>query len=271
MNRTLPGSSLVLYNRQLHPKEKKAIADKAGNNKDEQDRLTKAACLAAKCWAQYPMGSDEYIKKYVSQLEASQLKPEIDWVNRQKEAGLFNYTPLQKVVDAVQSDPVGVTKDVAKVGVGFVTAKTGGMICGSGLGCALGSWMFAFGTTDMIEGGDGLINRYNGSHSPGGNPLRWGFNQLAPIWGDTVYDGLNLMASVAALRAQVPLNLGKADGLNRPYTMFDVTVPNINNTRLIPFTKQATPYGTHQGFLLYGVGSKGVSVINDIRNAGDKQ
>ena len=123
----------------------------------------------------------------------------------------------------------------------------------------------------MIEGGDGLINRYNGIPGREGNPLRWGFNQLAPIRGDATYDGLNLMASLAALRVQVPLNIGKADGLNRPATLFDVTVLNINNTRLTPFTKQATPYGTHQGVLLYGVGSKGMTVIDDILNAGDKK
>src|SRR5690348_8760949 len=61
------------FNRQLSPDEKKAIADKAGNSKDERDRLTKAACLAVKCWAEYPVGSDEYNKNYVTQLEATQL------------------------------------------------------------------------------------------------------------------------------------------------------------------------------------------------------
>ncbi len=90
-------------------------------------------------------------------------------------------------------------------------------------------------------------------------------------WGNTAYDSLNFAFSIAALTAPVPLNMGKADGLNRPSTMFDVIVPNINNTRLIPFTKRATPYGTHQGILLYGIGSKGMTVIDDIRNAGDKK
>jgi filamentous hemagglutinin len=135
----------------------------------------------------------------------------------------------------------------------------------------VGSWMFAFGTSDMIEGGDGLINRYNGIHSPGTNPLRLGFNQMNSTWGNTAYDSINFAFSVASLTAPVPLNMGKFDGLNRPYTMFDVTVPRINNPTLIPFVNQAMPYGTTQGILLYGVGSKGVTVINDIRNAGDKK
>jgi filamentous hemagglutinin len=262
---------LLLYNRQLHNNEKAAIAQKAGDDKELEKRLTRAACFEVRCWAQYKRGSQEFTDNYVSQLEASQLQPEFDWVKDQKLAGLFDYTPLQKVGDMVQSDPVGVAKDVAKVGVGFATAKTGGDLCGTGLGCSVGAWMFSFGTSDLIEGSDGLYNRYNGVASAGVNPLRWGFNQLAPTWGDTIYDGINLGTSVLALKAHVPLNLGKADGLNRPSTMFGVTVPNINNTKLVPITKEAAPYGAHQGMLWLGVGSKGATVIEDIRNVGDQK
>jgi filamentous hemagglutinin len=75
--------------------------------KTEQERLTKAACYVVKCWAEYKPGSEEYTKHYVSQLKASQLQLEIDWVNQKKEAGLFVYTPLQKIGDAVKSDPIG--------------------------------------------------------------------------------------------------------------------------------------------------------------------
>jgi hypothetical protein len=59
-----------------------------------------------------------------------------------------------------------------------------------------------------------------------------------------------------------------ADGLGRPGSMFDVTVPQFNNNRLIPFINQALPYGTNQGILLFGVGTKGMAVINDIHNTG---
>ncbi|HWX12556.1 MAG TPA: hypothetical protein VNZ04_11260, partial [Trinickia sp.] len=62
-----------------------------------------------------------------------------------------------------------------------------------------------------------------------------------------------------------------ADGLNRPGSMFDVTVPRINNNTLIPFINQAAPYGTTQGILLFGVGSKGAAVINDIRHSGEQK
>jgi hypothetical protein len=115
----------VRFNRQLHPDEKSAIAKQANGNQAEQDKLTKAKCLAVKCWAEYPVGSDAYNANYVSQLEASQLGPEIEWVNRQQEAGLFNYTPGQKITDMAKSDPLGVAKDTTKVVVGAVTAKTG--------------------------------------------------------------------------------------------------------------------------------------------------
>lgn len=260
----------VRFNRQLHPDEKKAIHDKANGNKGEEKRLTRAACYAVKCWAEYPKGSEARNKNFVSEVEASQLKPQLDWVTQQKEAGLFEYTPLHKVGDALKNDPVGVAKDAAKVGLGFVTAKSGGALCGSGLGCAVGSWMFAFGASDMVEGSTGLMNRYDGVASPGVNPLRWGFNQIAPQWGNAIYDSINLGMSILALKAPVPLNVGIADGLNRPVFMFGVTVPRIDNVNLLLFFKQPWPYGTTQGFLLYGVGSKG-AVFNDIRQAGDKK
>ncbi|WP_157639373.1 hypothetical protein [Burkholderia ubonensis] len=46
----------------------------------------------------------------MSEVEASQLKPQLDWVNQQKEAGLFEHTPWQKAGDALKNDPVGVAK-----------------------------------------------------------------------------------------------------------------------------------------------------------------
>jgi filamentous hemagglutinin len=260
------------FNRQINDNEKRVIAEKAGSNKAEQERLTKAACYAVKCWAEYKPGSEEYTKHYVSQLEASQLQPEIDWVNQQKEAGLFKYTPGQKIGDALKSDPGGVAKDAAKVVIGGVTAKTGVGLCTTGLGCTVGSWMAGFGLSEVVEGGSGLYNRYNGVNASGGNPLRWGFNQLNPTWGNAVYDGVNFAFSIAALKVQVPLNVGVADGLNRPVSMFGVTVPRIDNVNLLPFIKQPWPYGTTQGVLLFGVGSKGAAVVHDVQQVtGDKK
>jgi filamentous hemagglutinin len=266
------GFNVDRFNRQLHPDEKTAIAKKAGGDKAEEGRLTKAACYVVKCWAEFKPGSAEYNANYVGEVEASQLGTELEWVNRQKEAGLFDYTPGQKVVDMAKSDPLGVTKDAAKVVLGGVTAKTGAGFCAaSGVGCGAGTAMIAFGLSDMAEGADGLYNRYQGIPSSGLNPLRWAFNQMSPTWGGAFYDGANFVTAVVALTVPVPLRIGVADGLNRPGSIFDVTVPRFNNNTLLPFTNQAMPYGTTQASLLLGVGSKGATVINDIRHAGDKK
>ncbi|WP_217283462.1 hypothetical protein, partial [Paraburkholderia sp. NMBU_R16] len=144
-------------------------------------------------------------------------------------------------------------------------AKVGGLLCASVAGCGVGASMFVFGTSDAIEGATSLHDRYYGVSSRGGNPLRWGFNQISPKWGDLAYDGISFGTNLAALKMPVPLNVGKADGLNRPTTMFGVNVRNINNTKLYPITKGATPSGTHQSTLLFGVGSKGLAVVDDIR------
>ncbi|MEX3857196.1 hemagglutinin repeat-containing protein [Paraburkholderia sp. BR10923] len=263
------GYNVDRFNRQLHPEEKTAIAKQVNGDKAEEDRLTRAACYALKCWAEYAPGSEEYNANYVSQLEASQLGPEIQWVNRQQEAGLFVYTPTQKIGDAVHSDPVGVAKDGAKLVLGGVTAKTGVGLCTTALGCAAGVPMASVGLSDMAEGADGLYNRYNGINAPSVNPLRYGFNEVLPSgWGNVAYNGLSLAAAIAALYAPVPLKMGTSDGLRRPNSMFDVTVPQISNNKLIPFIDRATPYGTNQGVLLFGVGMKGLALINDIRNSG---
>ncbi len=224
------GYNVDRFNRQLHPDEKSAIAKQANGDAAEQDKLTKAACLAVKCWAEYLVGSDAYNANYVSQLEASQLGSEIEWVSRQKEAGLFDYTAGQKTVDMIKSDPIGVAKDTAKVVTGALTAKAGlGFCTTSGVGCVPGAAMMAFGASDIVEGADGLYNRYNGIPSAGINPLRWGFNQVSPTWGNTLYDAANLVAAGVALTVPVPFKMGAADGLNRPGSMFDVTVPRMSN------------------------------------------
>jgi filamentous hemagglutinin len=258
------------FNRQLGDNEKRAIGKAAGDDKELEKRLTSAACYEVKCWAQYKPGSAEHTANYVSQLEASQLQAEFDWVKDQKQVGLFNYMPLQKVGDAVQSDPVGVVKDVTKVVVGGFTAKTGATICAAtGIGCVAGAGMLSFGLSDMVEGGGGLYNRYQGINASGVNPLRWGLTELSPMWGDTAYDALDLGVSALALRAHVPLKMGVTDGLNRPASMFGVSVPRINNTMLNPLTKKPLPADLTQGWLLLGVGAKGAAVVNDVRQSGD--
>ncbi|WP_155623382.1 hypothetical protein [Burkholderia diffusa] len=82
---------------------------------------------------------------------------------------------------------------------------------------------------------------------------------------------MNLVAAIAALKAPDPLKMGNADGLNRPGSMFGVTVPRINNNTLIPFINRTASYGATQGILLFGVGSKGATVVNEIPHAGEQK
>lgn len=73
----------------------------------------------------------------------------------------------------------------------------------------------------------------------------------AAVSGDNGHAGDHVVIvecdGIAALKVQVPLNVGVADGLNRPVSMFGVTVPRIDNVNLLPFIKQPWPYGTTQG------------------------
>ncbi|WP_155640028.1 hypothetical protein [Burkholderia territorii] len=82
---------------------------------------------------------------------------------------------------------------------------------------------------------------------------------------------MNLVAAIAALKAPVPLKMGNAAGLNRSGSMFGVTVPRINNNTSIPFINRAEPNGTTQGILLFGIGSKGATVVNEIPHAGEQK
>ncbi|MCG5075168.1 hypothetical protein [Paraburkholderia tagetis] len=264
-------SNVDRFNRQLHPDEKQAIKDKANGDQAEQDKLTKAACYAVKCWAEYKQGSDEYNKNYVSQREASQLGPELQWVNNQKESGLFDYTPTQKIGDMVQSDPLGVAKDAAKTGLGVYMAATGAKACATGAACGVGGAMITFGLNDVFEGSNGLFNRYEGIPEPGLNPLRMGFNIVSPTWGNVLYDSAAFATSVAALTTPTPLKMGWSDGLNRPGTMFDVTVPKFNNMLTIPVLQWEIPVAANQAIQVINAGSKGAKIVNDVQNVEKKK
>ena len=255
-------------NRQLHQDEKDLIAKKANGDKAEQERLTQAACYAVKCWSQNPEGSKEYNANFVDVMTAYSLKDELAWINTQQTKGQFVYSMMNEATDRLQSTHIPVIKDGIKVATGWLTATGGSALCGTAIGCVPGAPMTAFGSSTMIEGGSGLYNAYNGSAAPGVNPLRNQFNQANPTWGNTVYDGLNLAFTVMAMGAPVPLKVGVSDGINRTESLFGTTVSRFNNATLNPFTNMPLPYGVTQSILLYGAGSQGVTVINDVRKAG---
>lgn len=88
-------------NRKLHYDEKQRIKQKADGNAAEEERLTKAACYAVQCWAQYPEGSQLYNANYVSDSDAQSLKPELTWVQSMQSQGEFVYSGFDKATDRV--------------------------------------------------------------------------------------------------------------------------------------------------------------------------
>ena len=196
------------------------------------------------------------------------LEKEIAWVKDQKSKGLFDYSLTDMVVDKFRSEHLPVVGNVVKVVVGALTFDAGVSICGAtGGGCWVGAPMIIFGESNMVEGFSGLMKRYDGYGDVGFNPLRTGFNQLNPTWGNTAYSVLDLSTSVFALGAQVPLKMGASDGINSSISLFGATVPRFSNATIIPLTNVALPYGTTQATMLYGVGEKVVTTTNSLISA----
>lgn len=127
------------------------------------------------------------------------------------------------------------------------------------------------GTSDVTEGATGLYNFYNGNGAAGFNPLQSAFNTILPQWGNTAYVVLDLGVSFGGLFVRQPLNIGTADGLGMPHSMFGVTVPAFSNTKLLALTGMPLP-GVNQPLMLFGVGSKGATVYKDVTStSGAKQ
>ncbi len=258
------GYNVDRFNRQLHPDEKKAIHDKANGDKALEDRLTRAACFIDQCWAEFPPNSAAFNANFVSLVEAENLKSEIGWVKSQQGQGLFVYTDGQQYVDNVKANLIAPGKDAIKLVTGGLAATTGLGVCGfGGPACIIGGPMTAMGASDFTEGASGLYNFYMGRGAAGYNPLREAFSSISPQWGGTAYDVVNFGVSVGGLFAPRTLNVGLADGLGRPQSMFGVSVPAYNNVKLLPLTKMPLP-GVNQPLMLFGVGSRGVAVYNDV-------
>jgi hypothetical protein len=254
------------FNRQLHPDEKTAIVHKANGDKAEEDKLTKAACYVVKCWAEFKPGSTDYNANYVGEVEASQLGKELEWVSRQKEAGLFDYTPRQKIADTIKGTGMPVIKDGLKVATGTMAVAGGITACSSLAGCALGGPAAVFGAGEAIEGATGLYGFMTGEGPGSYNPVRNMLNDNLPAqWGNTAYDIGSLGSTLLSLGVRLPYNIGVTEGIDRTKSMFGVTVSKWNNPKLNPYTKQQLPSYVGQGILTYGIGSKGGTVINDIR------
>ncbi|WP_186057479.1 hemagglutinin repeat-containing protein [Burkholderia gladioli] len=258
------GYNVDRFNRQLHAEEKKAISEKANGDRALEDRLTRAACFIDQCWIEFPPNSAAFNASFVSLVEAENLKSEIGWVKSQQGQGLFVYTGGQQYVDNVKANIIAPGKDAIKLVTGGLTAVTGLGVCGfGGVACIVGGPMAAMGASDFAEGASGLFNFYMGKGAAGYNPLRETFSSISPQWGGTAYDVVNFSVSVGGLWAPRTLNVGLADGLGRPQSMFGVSVPAYNNVTLFPPTKMPLP-GVNQPLMLFGVGSRGIAVYNDV-------
>ncbi|EDS99658.1 hypothetical protein BamIOP4010DRAFT_6825 [Burkholderia ambifaria IOP40-10] len=96
----LTSAAVDRFNRQLNQDEKKAIRDKANGNKDEEKRLTQAACYRVQCWAEYSPNSAQWLANYVNPMDAKDLGPELQWIDSQRtNKGLFDYTLIQQAKD----------------------------------------------------------------------------------------------------------------------------------------------------------------------------
>jgi hypothetical protein len=112
---------------------------------------------------------------------------------------------------------------------------------------------------------------YNGISELGVNPLQMTFNYASPTWGNTLYDVASLGVGIAALTAPVPLKMGWLDGLNRPGSMFDVTVPKFGSTTTIPLVKWVIPGDANAAIQTINVGTKGAKVVDDARETGNQK
>jgi len=264
-------------NRQLHQSEKELIAKKENGDNDVEERLTKAACYVVKCWAEYPENSKEYEANFVDVMDAYALKDELAWVTAQQEKGQFVYTTGQQFADYVKNDLKGnvlpAAANTLKVVTGGLSAATGYSICSTtGVGCVAGFPMIMFGLSNVTDGSTGLYNQYQGYGTTGTNPMRNSLNQMIPGgWGNTVYTGLDFGIGILAMRVQIPLNVGLADGLGRSQSMFGVTVPRINNPMLLPLTKLPLPVGTGAVVLTTGAIVKGGEFAKEAYEAGKNE
>jgi filamentous hemagglutinin len=213
-------ANVDLYNRQLHPEEKKAIADAGNGDQAEQDKLTRAACYAVKCWAEFAPGSAEYSANYVSQLEASQLGPELAWVNAQKADNLFVYTPLQQAGDAIKAtvpstrlpDFVNFQLDYFVGSVWGTFSRDGNSFFGYGVNMGIPNSVGAsasvqLGWLNQASVSAGQVNKFLSDYS--GNAS----TAFATVGGGVVYSPGNGTATTIGVGAGVNLGNTKNPGV----------------------------------------------------------
>jgi filamentous hemagglutinin len=204
----------------------------------------------------------------VSQAELIGLQPELDWVMSQQAGGQFVYSLSDYVRDTIKGTGIPVAKDGIKVATGTMAVAGGITACSSVAGCASGGPAAVFGGSEAIEGATGVYRFVTGDGPGGYNPVRDVLVDNLPAgWGNTVYDVGALGSNLLGLGVRLPYNIGVTEGIDRTKSIFGVTASKWDNPKLNPFTKQPLPSYVGQGILTYGIGSKGLTVINDIRDS----
>ncbi|WP_301151112.1 DUF637 domain-containing protein [Metapseudomonas otitidis] len=265
--------SATQYNRNLHLAEERAITEEVEKGDFEKENLEKAACYAVKCWAVYPRNSAEYLANYVSDTDAVVLSNELAWVEAQHSKGLFDYSAWDGTKDFMNTDGIPLGKYTTQVVGGGVSVYGGATLCTGtvGLGCALGGGsLVVFGAGNVTEGSTGFYMHFSGEGSAF-NPVKTAFNNIPGGYGPVLYSGVDLATSVGMGFVKVPLAMGKADGLNRPNSIFGVMVSRMDNNYFLPLTYKSTPYGTAGAIYLLGVGGKGYDFGGKIINGQENE
>lgn len=204
-----------LYNRQLHPDEKQKIHDQANGDKAEEDKLTKAACYAVQCWAQYPVGSAEYNANYVSQADLIGLQSELDWVNSQKTSGLFLYTVPQQALDFANSQKGAFANGLLNMVPGKqyadqaqAAAKNGNY----GSAALLGIASLGDATVGVLTGGEGrALEETLGWIKPSGWRLPASNGSWSGVAGDSNWISSNPAVNAVTQGQPIPFRNGYPD------------------------------------------------------------
>ncbi|WP_246750267.1 hemagglutinin repeat-containing protein [Pseudomonas sp. SWRI144] len=253
--------SVDVYNRAAHEAEIAAIKAEAQKGDFTEANLDKATCYIIKCWAHLDRGTKEYHDAYLSETDMVGLSKELEWVNAQKDKGLFNYSMTDTVFDFSTRDALPVTKDAAAIGGGAISVSAGYALCVSLVGCGFGIPMGTFGLGNVSEGITGVYNHFNNSRG-GYNPVKEVFNEIPGGYGPVIYSGADLALSLGSGFVKVPLKMGLADGLNKPNSMFGVTVHSFDNNKFV-FGK-AVPYGSALTLYLKSVADKGYTFYEGV-------
>ncbi|AZD30693.1 two-partner secretion domain-containing protein [Pseudomonas chlororaphis] len=253
------------YNRQLHKEETEAIKREVDKGEFTKEKLEKATCYLTRCWAEFERGSPEYREKYLTEADMVGLSNELTWADVQKDKGLFNYSFFDNAKDTATRDVLPLGRDATIMGLGGISTAAGSSLCSSGVGCAFGLPMAAFGVGNVIEGGSGLYNHLWNGEPRSISPVKDAFTFISGDYGPVIYTGADLLLSAGSGFVKVPLKMGVSDGL-KMNSVFDVTVRKMDNNNFLPIINTPTPYGTELLMYLNGVRGKAVEFYNEATN-----